>query len=587
MVQREKLWALLVVLVALAGEGCNGFGTNCSTNSDCQAQNPEAVCDPTLKVCFVYSGPVVTAIQPVNQAVNVPPDNARVVATFSTSVVDAGPGTFLVVGQGFDTYGTYSLNAASTQATFTPLDGGGLALGTDYTVSLTAGIADTSGNPLLPFTSTFSTMDGTFGSGGTLRPGLDVGAYALGGNYYGGFVTAVDLYIGDGTTNDYGLQVGVSAPGGNPQITTFLQNVLGQEVNYPSAAIAPDGTALVAWTTQPTDAGVPVTYTSLAASYNPNSHAWSSPVTLVGPDPSPQVPLVVAFNATNGDDGLAVWLADAGASQVVHGRYYNGASGWLPEGSIQSDTAPSASNVSVSADFSGNVLTAWQSQSSGPAQIVSVYLGINGDIPPAVDLSQPSAISVSPQAALGVSGFGAVVWAVLSPETDGGVAAHVFAATFDPDRNPLFTSAVQLDTAANFANFPQVGVAANGNALAIWQELGAIVTSTYTKATNSWSAPFVLDSSPTQLLNGPAIAVDPGGNAVANWIEFTLDAGYQMFGGRYTVDGGWRGQEQLTVGIDPVEDIEPSMVIDAQGRTMTLERRSTAQTHYLEYIPFH
>jgi hypothetical protein len=151
----------------------------------------------------------------------------------------------------------------------------------------------------------------------------------------------------------------------------------------------------------------------------------------------------------------------------------------------------------------------------------------------------------------------------------------------------LFTSAVQLDTAANFANFPQVGVAANGNALAIWQELGAIVTSTYTKATNSWSAPFVLDSSPTQLLNGPAIAVDPGGNAVANWIEFTLDAGYQMFGGRYTVDGGWRGQTQLTVGIDPVEDIEPSMVIDAQGRTMTLERRSTAQTHYLEYIPFH
>lgn len=180
MAWREKLGALAVVLALLTAEGCNGFGSNCSTNADCQAQNPEAVCDPTLKVCFVYSGPVVTSIQPANQTPNVAADNAQVVATFSTSIVDAGPSTFLVVGQGFDTYGSYTLNAASTQATFTPL-AAGLALGTDYTVSLTAGIADTSGNPLLPFTSTFSTADGTFGSGGTLRPGLDVGAYTLGG----------------------------------------------------------------------------------------------------------------------------------------------------------------------------------------------------------------------------------------------------------------------------------------------------------------------------------------------------------------------------------------------------------------------
>lgn len=254
-------------------------------------------------------------------------------------------------------------------------------------------------------------------------------------------------------------------------------------------------------------------------------------MTLEGPDLSPQIPLVVAFNAANGDDGLAVWLQDGGVNQLVHGRYHNGTAGWLPAGSIQSDDVPNASNVSISADFAGNVLTAWQSEAvSGPAQIISVYLGIDGTIPPAVAVSNASAFSVRPQAALGVSGLGAVVWSVLSPETDGGTAAHVFAATFDPDRNPSFSPAVQLDMAAFFANFPQVGVAANGNALAVWQELGAIVTSTYTKATDSWSAPFTLDSSPTQLLNGPAIAVDPGGNAVANWIEFTLDAGYQMFG---------------------------------------------------------
>jgi hypothetical protein len=586
MAWREKSWALLVVIAALAAVGCNGFGTNCSTDADCQAQNPEAVCDPTLKVCFVYSGPVVTGIQPANQAANVAPDGTQVVATFSTSVVDAGPGTFLVVGQGFDTYGTYTLNAASTQATFTAL-AGGLALGTEYTVSLTAGIADTSGNPLLPFTSTFFTEDGTFGSGGTLRFSTPTGSYTLGGNYFGGFVTAADLYI-QGTAFDFALAVGVSDAGANPQVTTYLQSVLGQEVNNPSAAIAPDGTALVAWTTQPTDAGTPLTFTSLVSAYDPTAHTWSSPLTLEGPDPSPQVPMVVAFNATNGTDGIAVWLADGGANQVVHGRYYSGAAGWGMEGGIQSDDVPNASNVSVSADFAGNVLTVWQSETtSGPPQIVAAYLGIDGVVPPTVALSNPEVSSETPQAALGVSGLGAVVWAVYSSATDGGALVHVFASTFDPQRNPSFSPAVQLDTAATFANYARVGVAANGNAFALWQELGAIVTSTYTKATNSWSASTTLDSSPTQLLNGPAVAVDPGGNAVANWVKYTLDAGYQMFGGRYTVDGGWHGQQQLTVGIDPVQDVEPAIVVDAQGRTMTLERRETADTAYLEYIPFH
>jgi Bacterial Ig-like domain len=587
MAWREKSSALLVILAALATQGCNGFGTNCSTDAECQAQNPEAICDPTLKVCFIYSGPVVTSIQPANQAPTVAPDGAQVVATFSTSIVDAGPSTFLVVGQGFDTFGTYTLNAAMTQATFTPL-AAGLALGTDYTVNLTAGIADTSGNPLLPFTSTFSTTDGTFGAGGTLRPPYQTGAYTLGGNYFGAFVTAVDLYIGNGTSNDFALQVGISAPGSNPQITTFLQNTVGQEVDFPSAAIAPDGTALVAWTTEPTDAGVPVTFTALVSAYSPTAHTWSPTVKLSGPDPSSEIPLVVAFNATDGADGLAVWLHDAGASNVVHGRYYSGAAGWGTEGSIQSDDVPNASNVSVSADFAGNVLTVWQSQTgAGLPEIVAGYLGIDGTVPPTVAVSSPAAYSVTPQVSLGISGLGAVVWSVYTSESDGGALVHVFASTFNPQSNPSFSPPVQLDNAPTFANYPQVGVAADGNAFAIWQELGAIVTSTYTQATNSWSAPITLDSLASQLLNGPVVAVDPGGNAVANWLKFTPDGGYQMFGGRYTVDGGWHGQQQITVGVDPVEDILPAMVSDAQGRTMTLETRRTSATSYLEYIPFH
>ena len=56
MAWREKL-AVLVAVAALATQGCSGFGTNCSTDADCQAQNGQAICDPTLKVCFLSAGP--------------------------------------------------------------------------------------------------------------------------------------------------------------------------------------------------------------------------------------------------------------------------------------------------------------------------------------------------------------------------------------------------------------------------------------------------------------------------------------------------------------------------------------------------
>lgn len=589
MASRKELWASLVILMVLAAEGCTGFGTNCSTDADCQATNPLAVCDPTLKVCFVYSGPAVTNIQPGNQSTGVAVANGQVVATFSTSVVDAGPGTFLVVGQGFNTFGSYSVNPAGTQATFEPL-AGGFALGTEYTVNLTAGIEDTAGNPLLPFQSTFSTADGVFGSGGTLRFANSTGNYTISGNYFGSLITAVDLNTGGGVTNDFALAVGVADAGTNPTVTTFLQNVVGEEVNNPSVAIAPTGNAFATWTSQPTDGGSG--FTAYVATFNGTTHAWETPFAQVGDAgvPLAQLPVVVAFDDTvNHDDGLLVWLESIGGTEVVHGNYHNANAGWIGPGSIQTDNTLNASNFTVSADYAGNALVAWQSeQTSGPSAAVVAFLGIGGSPPPPVTVSNPVLTSISPQASLGIAGLGAVVWASTTALTDGGLAsAHVFASTFDLSRNPAFTAARQLDTASFFANYPQVGVAANGNAFAIWQEPGAIVTSSYTKATDTWSAPVMLDSDPTRLLNGPTVAVDPGGNAIANWLKVTPDAGYQMFGERYTLDAGWHGQTQLTIGSDPVRDILPVIAIDGQGRTVTLETRTPTNTSYLEFIPFH
>jgi hypothetical protein len=596
MTSRKRLLSLLVFSAVLSIEGCNGFGTNCSTDADCQAQNPQAVCDATLKVCFAYAGPVVTSIAPTNGATAVVGANGQVVATFSEPIVDAGvtASSFVVDGQGFKTFGNYLVDSALTHATFEPL-AGGLALGTDYTVSLTSAIMDAAGNPLLPFTSTFSTEDGAFGSAGTLQFSTSTGAYTMASNYFGGLVTAVDIYTGAGTSFDFALAVGVADAGTSFSDTGFvyLEKTAGQEVDFPSVGLAPSGAALVAWTTQPSDAGTPLTYTALVNVLDPVAHTWGTNTVLTGPDAKPQFPQVVGFNTTNasalGDDGFAAWLQTVGTKQVVFGNYHNAGSGWLGSGAIQTDSTLAAANVSVSADFDGNVLVVWQSESvgDGPPQVLARYLDINGDFPPPVAISAAGVPASFPVVALAVTGVGAVAWRSETTLTDGGLVSHVFASSFDPTSTSSFSTPVQLDNAPVFADFPQISVAANGNAFAIWQELGSIVSRAYVSATKTWSPAVTLDSDPTYLVNGPSVAVDPGDNALATWLKFNPDGGYQLFGGRYTADAGWHGQQRLTLGTDPVLDIQPVVVVDALGQGVVLETRvPPGQTSYLETIPF-
>jgi len=589
MTWRKACWSVLVVAAAFGAAECTGVGQNCNTDADCNAQS---VCDPTLKVCFFYSGPVVTSIVPVDGATEVVAAGGTVVATFSTAIVDAGlnTSTFRVVGQGFNTFGGFSVDSTSTQATFEPL-AGGLALGTDYTVNLTASINDPQGDPLLPFNSTFSTQDGEFGAGGTLRFGTQTGAYTMAGNYYGNILTAVDIYTGGDTSNDYELMVGISDAGSDPVVTTVLQDIVGQETNNLSAAIAPNQAAFVAWTTNPTDAGTPLTYTALVSAYDPVSQHWGANTTLAAVEPAPQLPQVVAFRPASGEDGFAVWLQDGGApgKQAVFYALHKAGAGWGAYNPLQTDTLASG-YVSVAADFAGNVLVAWESEgeSGGPLQIKASSIASGASPSSPVVVSNPTTVSVVPQVALGITGLGAIVWEQLTLLPDAGLAtSHVFAATFDPTQVHSFGGAVQVDDAGTLALYPQVGVAANGNIFVIWQQLGAVLTSTYTRSDGgSWSAPTLLDSDPVYVVNGPAVAVDPGGNAVAEWLKFTPDAGYQLFGARYTVGAGWYGRTQLAIGGDPVRDFQPAMAVDAMGRCFSLDTRSPSDMPYLEYVPF-
>ncbi|MGO9831048.1 MAG: Ig-like domain-containing protein [Myxococcaceae bacterium] len=604
MTSYTRLWGLFAAVAVgwavLAIEGCNGFGTTCSTDADCQYP---AFCDPTLKVCFLPAGPFVAQIQPANDAGDVVAANAVVVATFSDIIADAGikDTTFTVIGQGFQSPGGYLVtvdSADASVATFKPV-AGGLSLGTDYVVTLTSAIKDLGGNTLAPFSSTFSTRDGVFTSGGSLRYTTQTGLYAMGTNYFGNVVTAVD-YLLPSTETDFGVLGGVSAPGGNPTTATdALQATTGVEADYPTVGIASDGTAFAAWTNQPTgvDAGQ-VTYSAEVAFWDPNVQAWRYVQELSPPEARPQFPQVVGFNVNT---GLAVWLETVADKQVVYGSYFETDAGWLPSGTIQTDQTLGANpagtpgQLSVASDILGDALVAWPSEQAtfdgGPPRILAAYLPGAGTFPPPVALSAADGPSQVPHVAMGIYGYGAVVWETGTAETASGTfIGHVFGSTLDATRPNPFSAAVQLDDAIQAYN-PQVGVSANGNAVAIWQEQSdggnlAIVSSSYTRVGDSWSAPVTLDSDPSNPIYSPAIAVDPSGNALAAWLKST-DAGLLLVrGGRYNVDGGWHSVTQLGASADPVYNFPVLVVVDGLGRGYVMDTRNPGNSLYLEFIPF-
>jgi|GEM_PF-5283959 len=596
----RKLRSLFVICAvaaaaaaALGTQGCNGFGTTCSTDADCQAKSPGATCDPTLQVCFLYAGPFVQSIAPANGEGGVPAANGQVVAAFSEIIVDSGvkATSFSVVGQGFRPPGHYVItvdSADASVATFKPA-AGGLALGTTYAVNLTSDIKDLAGRTLLPFSSTFTTRDGQFIAGNTLlRVGTQTGQFAVGSNYLGNIVTAA-TYLLPGTASDFGVYAGVSAAGDNPVASYALQSTTGQQANHPSVGIAYDGTAFAGWENASTTG-----YTVQVGLYDPTVQAWRYVQQLAGPQQKPLFPQVVGFNYGN---GAAVWLETVTGKQVVFGSGFRADAGWGTPLAIQTDETLSANpsgtarQVTAAGDFQGNALIAWQSEQptfdAGPPHILAAFLPVGGLGPP-VPLSAADGTSQHPVASLAFNlygaAYGAVVW-----ETQAAGPVHVFASTLDAARPTPFSPAVQLDNGASAFN-PQVGVAANGNAVAIWQEAGgagySVVSSVFTRGPDGgWSAPITIDSDAVAFVYAPAIAVDPGGNAIAAWLK-APDAGLLVKGARYTVGAGWHDVSQIGASADPVFNYPVGITVDGLGRGYVVDTRIPTNSLYLEYVPF-
>ncbi len=272
----------------------------------------------------------------------------------------------------------------------------------------------------------------------------------------------------------------------------------------------------------------------------------------------------VAF-APNGD-GLAVWTQKSGGvSQIFTSSYLAGV--WQAPRRLDTTVAPDASQARLGIDKNGNAVATWKQNNNAAGGVwVSHYVRDTDSWQPALRLSigndpAPPALGVA------ANGSAIVVFNEIVAGPAGIVAApptfRVRAARYSPGQP---WSALQMVEEGLPPVLPQsvAGIDASGRAIVIWHDGGAI-RAKRSDTNDQFSEPAITLSSGVGAATDARLAVSANGNAVAAWRQ--LD---QVFARYYDAIEAWDEQPTLLGASHDAEDSEsaPSVAVDPQGNAI-------------------
>jgi hypothetical protein len=219
----------------------------------------------------------------------------------------------------------------------------------------------------------------------------------------------------------------------------------------------------------------------------------------------------------------AVWL------QLVDADYYMLASrfdpivGW---GSPSAISPPDALGLpKLALDAVGNAIAIWFQSSIDGAQVWTNRFSAD-QWGTAAPLDTTNNSNYEPQIAMASNGVATAVWAA-RVQPSGGMAYTVIRASRTSSAIGPWSSPVPLNASGTDANDaqPQVATDAHGNAVVMWQQRDAssvrqLWASRYLASSTAWSSPEQLDKT-TGIVSDSKVAMDANGNAIAVWTQLT------------------------------------------------------------------
>ncbi len=244
--------------------------------------------------------------------------------------------------------------------------------------------------------------------------------------------------------------------------------------------------------------------------------------------------------APNGD-AVAVWMqqSDGVYFSVWSNHYTFATKTWSTAVRIGTGTGD-AWDPQISIDANGNALAVWQ-QDGNPTGILRYdiwsnrYTAGTGWGIAALLETDNAGSAQAPQIAIYANGDAIAVWTQFD-----GTYANIMANRYSTGTWGSTPTVIATGPGGRYN--PQLAIASNGNAFAVWSTSGSgnnnIDTSLYTAGV--WGAPVAIGSDALGYsdIHNAKIAFDGSGNAIAVWRQIAV-SGRNVMANRYTPGSGW------------------------------------------------
>ncbi len=177
-------------------------------------------------------------------------------------------------------------------------------------------------------------------------------------------------------------------------------------------------------------------------------------------------------------------------------------------------------------------------------------------------LDSGSGAAHNSQVAMDSNGNAIAVWSQVGSSGNQSILANRYSAG-------VWSGAVWLEAGARNATNPQIAMDNNGNAIVVWQQVDSsgnqsILANRY--SAGAWGGAVWLEAGTGQATN-PQVAMSSSGNAIAVWSQVDSSGNQSILANRYST-GAWGGAVWLEAGAGDASD--PQIAMDNNGNAMVV-----------------
>lgn len=266
-----------------------------------------------------------------------------------------------------------------------------------------------------------------------------------------------------------------------------------------------------------------------------------------------------------GGDAVAIWERRVGGEEVVEASERPAGGEWSEP---QAVTLPGEEGreSEVAIDAAGDAHAIWLAEGPGSSFVVRTATRADGgEWSDPEDLSAPFQDALTPKIAIDAAVDTVAVWT-----THTATERMVQAAVHPPDGE--WSAPEDLSAAGQnvqtLLDGPRVAIDAPGNAIAVWTIAGGVVQTAARSAGGGWGAPDDLSEAGEEA-GEPDVAMNAAGQAVAAWTRFDGDDVIQ--GATRPAGGAWSEPDDLSATGKAAGD--PSAAIDEAGEAVVVWTR--------------